>query len=89
MLYDKIDQSVDFFYFILDMSLDEPKDRGLYYPTLQYIEPFASWLPKSSILSRYWATTKTMPMKQRNKHETAICSHCALCTDSSVEPDES
>ena len=45
-LYDKIDQSVDYFYFILDMSLDELKDRGLYYPTLQYIEPFASWLPK-------------------------------------------
>lgn len=45
-LYDKIDQSVDYFYFILDMPLDELKDRDLYYPTLQYIEPFKSWFPK-------------------------------------------
>ena len=45
-LYDKIDQSVDYFYFILDMPLDELKGRDLYYPTLQYIEPFASWFPK-------------------------------------------
>lgn len=45
-LYDKIDQSVDYFYFILDIPLDELKGRDLYYPTLQYIEPFASWFPK-------------------------------------------
>lgn len=45
-LYDKIDQSIDYFYFILDIPLDELKDRDLYYPTLQYIEPFASWFSK-------------------------------------------
>ena len=46
-LYDKIDQSIDYFYFILDIPLDELKDReDLYYPTLQYIEPFKSWFPK-------------------------------------------
>ena len=46
-LYDKIDQSVDYFYFILDIPLDELRDSdGLYYPTLQYIEPFRSWFPK-------------------------------------------
>ena len=45
-LYDKIDQSVDYFYFILDIPLEELKDRNLYYPTLQYIEPFKSWFPK-------------------------------------------
>lgn len=46
-LYDKIDQSVDYFYFILDMPLDELKgDADLYYPTLQYVEPFKSWFPK-------------------------------------------
>ena len=46
-LYDKIDQSVDYFYFILDIPLDELRDSdGLYYPTLQYIEPFRTWFPK-------------------------------------------
>lgn len=46
-LYDQIDQSVDYFYFVLDMPLDELKDReGLYYPSIQYIEPFKSWYPK-------------------------------------------
>ena len=45
-LYDKIDQGVDYFYYILDVPLDELKDRGLYYPSLQYIEPFKSWYPK-------------------------------------------
>ena len=45
-LYDKIDQSVDYFYFVLDIPLDELRDRDLYYPSIQYIEPFASWYPK-------------------------------------------
>ena len=45
-LYDKIDQSIDYFYFILDIPLDELKDRQLYYPSLQYVEPFKSWLTK-------------------------------------------
>ena len=46
-LYDKIDQSVDYFYFVLDIPLEELADReDLYYPSIQYIEPFASWYPK-------------------------------------------
>lgn len=45
-LYDKIDQSVDYFYFILDMPLEQLKDSDFYYPTLQYMEPFRSWFPK-------------------------------------------
>lgn len=45
-LYDKIDQSIDYFYYILDIPLEELKDLDLYYPTLQYIEPFKSWFPK-------------------------------------------
>jgi phosphatidylserine decarboxylase len=45
-LYDKIDQSIDYFYFILDIPLDELKDRELYYPSLQYIEPFKTWMTK-------------------------------------------
>lgn len=42
-LYDRIDQSVDYFWFIIDQPLEELKGRGYYYPTLQYHEPIATW----------------------------------------------
>lgn len=46
-LYDKIDQSVDYFYFVLDIPLDELRDStDFYYPSIQYMEPFRSWYPK-------------------------------------------
>lgn len=44
-LYDRIDQGVAYFYFILDIPLNELKDRvDLYYPSIQYIEPFRTWI---------------------------------------------
>lgn len=42
-LYEHVDQSVGYFWFLLDQPLDELKDRGYYYPSLQYHEPIASW----------------------------------------------
>ena len=42
-LYDRIDQSVDYFWFIIDQPLEELKGHGYYYPTLQYHEPIATW----------------------------------------------
>lgn len=46
-LYDRIDQGIAYFYFILDIPLDELKDReDLYYPSIQYIEPFRTWMKK-------------------------------------------
>ncbi len=42
-LYDFIDQSIDYFWFLMDQPLDELKGKGYYYPTLQYHEPIASW----------------------------------------------
>ena len=42
-LYDHIDQSVDYIWFLIDQPLDELKDCGYYYPTLQYHEPIATW----------------------------------------------
>ncbi len=46
-LYDKIDQGIAYFYFILDIPLDELKDReDLFYPSIQYIEPFKTWMKK-------------------------------------------
>jgi phosphatidylserine decarboxylase len=43
-LYDQIDQSLDYFYFINDQPLPELKGKGYYYNSLQYHEPYRTWL---------------------------------------------
>lgn len=43
-LYGSIDQSLDYFYFLLDQPLPELAGKGYYYPCLEYHEPIASWI---------------------------------------------
>ena len=43
-LYDKIDQSLDYFYFVNDQPLQELKGKGYYNNSLQYHEPYRTWL---------------------------------------------
>ncbi len=43
-LYSSIDQSLDYFYFLLDQPLPELAGKGYYYPCLEYHEPIASWV---------------------------------------------
>ncbi len=43
-LYNRIDQSVDYIWFLFDQPLEELEGKGYYYPTLQYHEPIATWL---------------------------------------------
>lgn len=43
-LYDKIDQSLNYFYFINDQPLAELEGQGLYNNSLQYIKPYSDWL---------------------------------------------
>ncbi|MBR4755016.1 MAG: phosphatidylserine decarboxylase [Lachnospiraceae bacterium] len=43
-LYNHIDQSIDYIWFLLDQPLEELEGKGYYYPTLQYHEPITSWL---------------------------------------------
>ncbi len=43
-LFNKLDQSLCYAYFVFDQPLDELKDKGYYYPSLQYHEPIRSWL---------------------------------------------
>ena len=50
-LYGRTDQGVGYFWFIVDQPLDELKDRGFFYPTVEFVEPFASWL---STYSNTW-----------------------------------
>jgi phosphatidylserine decarboxylase len=44
LLYDKIDQSLDYFYFINDQPLTELEGQGLYHNSLQYLAPYNDWL---------------------------------------------
>lgn len=43
-LYNQIDQSLNYFYFVNDQPLEELRDKGLYIPSLQYAEPYRSWM---------------------------------------------
>ncbi len=43
-LYDKIDQSLDYFYFINDQPLTELEGKGYYNNSLQYVQPYSNWL---------------------------------------------
>ena len=43
-LYGRTDQGIGYFWFVVDQPLDELRDRGFYYPTVEFVEPFASWL---------------------------------------------
>ncbi|MCR4676593.1 MAG: phosphatidylserine decarboxylase [Sphaerochaetaceae bacterium] len=45
-LYASIDQSLDYFYYLLDQPLPELAGKGYYYPCLEYHEPIASWVKK-------------------------------------------
>ncbi len=43
-LYGRVDQGIGYFWFVVDQPLDELRDRGFFYPTVEFVEPFASWL---------------------------------------------
>lgn len=43
-LYDQIDQSLDYFYYINDQPLAALKGKGYYNNSLQYHEPYRTWL---------------------------------------------
>lgn len=42
--FKRIDQSLNYFFFINDIPLDELDGKGLYNNSLQYYEPYRSWL---------------------------------------------
>jgi len=57
-LYESIDQSLDYFYFLIDQPLEELKDKGYYYNSLQYVEPFRSWM---IIFTKRWGEYLSTP----------------------------
>ena len=42
--FHRIDQCIGYFYFLLDQPLEELKNRGYWYPSLQYEPAIAKWL---------------------------------------------
>ena len=50
-LYGRVDQGIGYFWFVVDQPLDELRDHGFFYPTIEFVEPFASWL---STYSQTW-----------------------------------
>ncbi len=52
-IFDNMFQSICYFYFLIDQPLIELEGKGLVNNSLQYAEPFASWL---IIFSKSWGT---------------------------------
>lgn len=47
-LFQAMDQTTGYFWYLFDQPLDQLKGKGFYYPSLQYLEPIASWIKRFS-----------------------------------------
>ena len=67
-LYDRVDQSLNYFWFVFGQYLDELKDKDYYIPTLEYHEPIATWIKKYSIdWGRYLSSEESWSDEQLEK----------------------
>jgi len=57
-LYGRADQGVGCFWFLVQQPLEELEERGYYYPTVEFVEPFASWLTTYANAWGEWLSTK-------------------------------
>ena len=57
-LYGRTDQGIGYFWFVVDQPLEELNDRGFFYPTIEFVEPFASWLSTYSQCWGDWLDTE-------------------------------
>ena len=57
-LYGRTDQGIGYFWFVVDQPFDELRDRGFFYPTVEFVEPFASWLSTYSQSWGDWLSTE-------------------------------
>ena len=57
-LYGRTDQGVGYFWFLVDQPLEELEGRGYYYPTVEFVEPFASWLTTYANSWGDWLSTE-------------------------------
>ena len=57
-LYGRTDQGVGYFWFLVQQPLGELEGRGYYYPTVEFVEPFASWLTTYANSWGDWLSTE-------------------------------
>ena len=57
-LYGRTDQGVGYFWFLVQQPLEELEERGYYYPTVEFVEPFASWLTTYANSWGSWLSTE-------------------------------
>lgn len=58
-LYGRTDQGIGYFWFLVQQPLEELKKRGYYYyPTVEFVEPFATWLTTYSSTWGEWLDTE-------------------------------
>ena len=56
--FHRIDQCIGYFYFLLDQPLEELKDRGYWYPSLQYEPTIAKWLTEYNKAWGEWLSSE-------------------------------
>jgi phosphatidylserine decarboxylase precursor len=64
-LYDKIDQSLNYFYFINDQPLAELEGLGYYNNSLQYVKPYSDWLIS---FNKSWGKYLDTPDSWKNEY---------------------
>ena len=57
-LYGRTDQGIGYFWFVVDQPLQELEGRGYFYPTVEFVEPFATWLSTYSNAWGDWLDTE-------------------------------
>ena len=55
--FHRIDQGIGYFYYLLDQPLEALKDRGYWYPSLQYEPTIAHWLTEYNKAWGEWLST--------------------------------
>lgn len=56
--FHRIDQGIGYFYFLLDQPLEALKDRGYWYPSLQYEPTIARWLTEYNKAWGAWLSSQ-------------------------------
>ena len=68
-IYTNIDQSLNYFYFINDMHLEELDGLGLYKGSLQYVSPYREWLTR---FVRHWGAFLSTPQSWNEEYYRLI-----------------
>lgn len=61
----RIDQNIGYFYYLIDQPLDALKDRGYWYPSLQYEPHIAAWLVE---YNKAWGEWLSSPDSWNNSY---------------------